>query len=94
VWIAARAWAGEQQAAHTTPVYVTVGGSGFHNPETALEYLALNERYLAQLEEEIAAPNQNMNRNAWRYREGLEARIAETREVIDKLRARFAGGGR
>jgi hypothetical protein len=89
-WIAARAWAGPQQAAHTTPVYVTVGGSGFHNPETALRYLSLNERYLADLEREIAEPSPHMNHNAWRYREGLEERIAETREVIATLRARFA----
>jgi hypothetical protein len=91
VWIAARAWAGAQQAAHTTPVYVTVNGSGFHNPETALKYLAINERYLAELEREIAEPGRHPQLNAWQYREGLKARIAETREVIAKLRARFAG---
>jgi hypothetical protein len=30
-----------------------------------------------------------MNQHAWRYREGLEARIAETREIIEKLRTEF-----
>jgi hypothetical protein len=90
VWIAARAQAGLQQGAHTTPVYVTVDGSGFHNPETALAYLALNEQYLAELEREIAQPNETVNQLAWRFREGLEARILETRAVIGKLRAQFA----
>lgn len=89
VWIAARARAGPQQAAHTTPVYVMVDGSGFHNPETALDYLALSERYLTELEREIARPNETLNQHAWRFREGLEARIAETREVIARLRAEF-----
>jgi hypothetical protein len=91
IWIAARAWAGPQQAAHTTPVYVTVGGSGFHNPETGLRYLALSERYLADLEQDMARPHPVPSHNAWRYREGLAARIAETAEVIRELRARFAG---
>jgi hypothetical protein len=90
VWIAARGQAGPQQAAHTTPVYVTVDGSGSHNPETALRNLDLNERYLEELEREIAQPGQVLDRHAWRYREGLEARIAETRAAITQLRARFA----
>ena len=89
VWIAAQAQAEPQQVAHTTPVYVTVDGSGFHNPETALRYLDLNEQYLDELEREIAQPNQTLDQHAWRYREGLEARIAETREIIAKLRAEF-----
>jgi hypothetical protein len=93
VWIAARAWGGDQQAAHTTPVYVTVNGAGFHNPETALDYLALNERYLQELEREIAVPKQALTDNAWRNRDGLEARIAETRAVIAELRARFVKAG-
>ena len=57
-WIAARTDAGPGQAAHTTPVYVSVDGTGFHNPETALEYLELNERHLDELEATISAPNQ------------------------------------
>lgn len=89
-WIAARAWAGQYQAAHTTPVYVTVDGTDFHNPDTALERLALSESYLDELEREIAQPNESTNEHAWRYREGLEPRIAETRAVIANLRARFS----
>jgi hypothetical protein len=100
VWIAARAQAEARQVAHTTPVYVKVDGSGFHNPETALRYLDLNEQYLDELERELEPPdellsqdapwpNETMNQHAWRYREGLEARIAETREIIEKLRTEF-----
>ncbi|MEX2580925.1 MAG: hypothetical protein WD342_17835 [Verrucomicrobiales bacterium] len=41
-WIAARGrGANPLQVAHTTPVYVTVNGGGFHNPSTARENLAL-----------------------------------------------------
>ncbi len=100
VWIAARSQANEQQVAHTTPIYVTVDGSGFHNPETALRRLDLSEQYLDELEHAIvtptellsqhaAWPNETMFQHAWRYREGLEARIAETREIIAKLRTEF-----
>lgn len=92
LWMAARTEAGPAQAAHTTPVYVSVDGSGFHNPETALAYLDLNERYLDELEARISRPNQTLNQHAWRYREGLEARIAETRAVIATLRERFRSG--
>ena len=91
VWIAARASAGPQQAAHTTPVYVTVDEGGFYNPDTALRNLDLSEGYLAELEQEIAQPNQSLNQHAWRFREGLEERIAETRAVIARLREDFAG---
>jgi hypothetical protein len=89
LWIAARCRAGELQLAHTTPVYVTVEGGGFHNPETAGHYLDLSERYLRELEHELDRPVEDTSRQAWRYRKGLEARIAETRGVIADLRARF-----
>ena len=46
LWLAARCRAGDLQVAHTTPVYVTVDGGGFHNPETATHYLDLSERCL------------------------------------------------
>jgi hypothetical protein len=89
LWIAARCRAGDLQVAHTTPVYVTVGGGGFHNPETAGHYLDLSERYLRELEHEMDRRTADVSRQAWRYREGLEARIDETRAVIEDLRARF-----
>jgi len=53
LWIAARCRAGEQQVAHTTPVYVRVDGGGFENPDTAGHYLDLSERYLQELEREM-----------------------------------------
>ena len=43
------------------------------------------------LEAEIAQPNESLSRLAWRYREGLEDRIAETRDVIARLRAKWEG---
>jgi hypothetical protein len=89
LWIAARCRAGELQVAHTTPVYVTVEGGGFHNPETAGHYLDLSERYLRELEHELDWPADEVSRLAWRYREGLEARIKETRGVLRDLGARF-----
>jgi hypothetical protein len=89
LWIAARCRAGDLQVAHTTPVYVTVEGGGFHNPETAGHYLDLSERYLQELEHELDWPEDNVSRLAWRYREGLEARIKETRGVLRDLQARF-----
>ena len=80
------AWAGPQQAAHTTPVYVTVDEGGFYDPDAALRNLDLSEGYLAELEQEIAQPDQSLNKHAWRFREGFEERIAETRAVIARLR--------
>jgi hypothetical protein len=91
IWIAARCEGADGKVAHTTPVYVTVDGGGFHNPETALGYLDLNETYLQELEEEIAERKEEAHLNAWRYREGLEERIAEARQVIAELRQRFGG---
>ena len=91
VWVAARARGAEGQVAHTTPVYVTTDGSSFHNPDTALDYLALNDRYLDELAAVIVQPNETLNQLAWRYRAGLEDRIAETREVIARLRAEWEG---
>ena len=93
VWIAARVTAGPTQEAHTTPVYVSVEGSGFHNPRTVAHHLDLSDQYLDELEQEIAMPNDTLNQLAWRYREGLELRIAETRAVIARLRRELASDG-
>lgn len=89
IWIAARTRAGDLQVAHTTPVYVTVDGGGFHNPETAGHYLDLNERYLKELEQEMARRPDNVSRQAWRYREGLQERVDEGRRIIAELRETF-----
>ncbi len=90
IWIAARCSAGPLQMAHTTPVYVRVDGGTFANLATLHENLDKCERYLQELEQEIAtapAAQDPLDRQAWRHREDLEARVAETREVIENLRS-------
>ncbi|CAN5868672.1 hypothetical protein BH24BAC1_BH24BAC1_36320 [soil metagenome] len=89
LWLAARCFGPSTQAAHTTPVYVTVAGGGFHNPATVPHYLALSEKYLQELEAELQHPDPNPEKQAWRYREGLHQRIAETREVIEQLKGKL-----
>jgi hypothetical protein len=86
IWIAARCNGKSTQAAHTTPVYVTVEGGGFHNPATVPHYLALSEQYLKEVEMELDNKSTNPEYQAWRYKEGLQLRINETRRIIDKLR--------
>ncbi len=88
-WIAARCTAGPSQAAHTTPVYVTVDGGGFHNPETAGRYLDLSERYLQEIEREISQSNLAVEQQAWRYADGLRTRIAEVRQIIEGMRVKL-----
>ncbi|MDB5241235.1 MAG: hypothetical protein JWP57_1860 [Spirosoma sp.] len=88
-WIAARCTAGPSQAAHTTPVYVTVDGGGFHNPETAGRYLDLSEQYLQEIEREIGRPNPAVEQQAWKYADGLRMRIAEARNIIDEMRKKL-----
>jgi hypothetical protein len=86
IWIAARCDAGPNQASHTTPVYVTIKGGGFRNPETYDSYLELNEKYLDELEAELEAPSDNLEYRAYWYRKGLESRIQNTRRIIEKLK--------
>ncbi len=88
IWIAARCFAGLNQAAHTTPVYVTINGNGFENPETCASYLELNEKYLNELEAELDAPNENLEYRAYWYKKGLQSRIETTRKVIEQLKNR------
>lgn len=88
MWLALRAYAGPGQAAHTTPVYVSVGKAGFHNPETLTLYLNLAEQYLKELETEIQQRQENPELQAWRYQKGLQQRIEATRQVIRQLRSK------
>jgi hypothetical protein len=85
-WIAVRAFGAKGQAAHTTPVYVSVDKSGFGNTETRSHYLDLAEQYLRELESELQKQNDNPELQAWRFRKGIEKRINETRSVIQQLR--------
>ena len=88
-WIAARCTAGPSQAAHTTPVYVTVDGGGFHNPETAGRYLDLSEQYLQEIEREISKPNPAVEQQVWKYADGLRTRVTEARRIIDEMRRKL-----
>jgi hypothetical protein len=90
-WIAARCQAKDQQMAHTTPVYVTINGGGFINPETAPEYLDLSEQYLKELESVISERDDRVDYNAWRYKDNLTQRIAETRGILEKIRENLKG---
>jgi hypothetical protein len=93
IWIAARCQAAPGQVAHTTPVYVTVNGSGFHNPETIAKRLELSESYLREIEQVIAAPGERLDEVAWRHKAALERQIDETRRVLAQLRSRFSSAG-
>jgi hypothetical protein len=85
MWIAAKCDAGTGQAAHTTPVYVTVNGGGFHNPETARRNVETAEKYLQELERELANPGNNLDSQAGRHKAQIERQIAEARAKLKGL---------
>ena len=89
LWITARCYGDPKQAAHTTPVYVTVDGDGFYNPETVEAYLNQSELYLRELEQELEIHHDNPEFRAWYYKKGLKTRIEETRQVISELREKL-----
>ncbi|KAA5539526.1 hypothetical protein F0145_24300 [Adhaeribacter rhizoryzae] len=89
IWLAARAYGGKQQAAHTTPVYVYVDGKGFHNPVTAPQYLKLSQKYLQELKKDIKHKSNDPQMRAWHYRAGLKRRIAETSQVVKDLKKKL-----
>ncbi|MCX6217084.1 CehA/McbA family metallohydrolase [Spirosoma sp.] len=89
LWVAARCYGDGKQAAHTTPIYVSVDGGGFHNPETVGSYLAQSEQYLTELEKELDTHSDSPEFRAWYYKKGLKTRIEETREVIRVLRGKL-----
>jgi hypothetical protein len=86
LWIAARAGAGAGQIAHTTPVYVTVDGAGFHNHDRLDERIATAERYLAELERDLAVQGQGLDSQAWRHRAEIERQIVEARTALKGIR--------
>ncbi len=49
LWLAARADGGPSQVSHTTPVYVTVGGDGFHNRTNLAAQIATSRRALQEI---------------------------------------------
>ena len=88
IWIAAKCEAGTGQAAHTTPVYVTVNGDGFHDPETARRKVEISEGYLKEVEQELANPGATLDSQASRHRVELERQIAEARAKLGNLALR------
>jgi hypothetical protein len=86
MWIAARAEAGTAQVAHTTPVYVTVNGESFANPDTLGARLEAAETYLRELEGELATPGSRVLYQASRHRAELERQIAEARKALEERR--------
>ncbi len=90
IWIAAQASAANTQLAFTTPVYITVGGGGFHNPKTAGRYLELSRKYLREVEEELATTGPAGNNQVVRHRASLERQIAETNQAIENLASRLS----
>jgi hypothetical protein len=89
IWIAAKCTAGPLQVAHTTPIYISIDPTGFYNPKTAQQYLATCEKNLKEIEEAMDNPPVRLDHNAWRYKDGLAKRIADTRNVIDELKRKF-----
>ena len=89
MWIAARCrGTSEGQIAHTTPVYVTVGGDGFHNPETVRANAQLSEQWLQELEQDIANPPPNRDAQASFHKAELARQIAEARSRLASLPAK------
>lgn len=96
IWLAARADAGLVDCAHTTPVYLTVAGDGFHNPERLEERIAASKGYLQELSDVIHGKAPAGDRP--RYRRAplpaeypgavarLDERIAEAERELDRLR--------
>jgi len=87
IWIAALARAGTAQIAHTTPVYVTVGGGTFANVDRLAERVATVEAYLREVEETIVAPpGQALDSQAWRHADALRRQLVEARSALARLR--------
>jgi hypothetical protein len=72
--------------AHTTPVYLTVNGDGFQNPETAHRNVELSEEWLRELERDLANPGTNLDVQAPRHRVQLERQIAEARAKLKSMK--------
>jgi hypothetical protein len=98
IWLAARTDAGLGQIAHTTPIYVTVNGDGFHNRANLTDQIEASKRYLQEIRDLLHRPAERENWQAVRstpspvlYRgakEKLERRIAEAEAKLEALRGR------
>ncbi|MDO8541724.1 MAG: CehA/McbA family metallohydrolase [Opitutaceae bacterium] len=97
IWLAARAEAGPSQMAHTTPVYVTAGGDGFHNRSNLTAQIDVSRKYLAEIRALLRAPTDTPRPSArsapgpLAYREArarLEQRIAVAEAKLEELSRR------
>ncbi|UCF39068.1 MAG: carboxypeptidase regulatory-like domain-containing protein [Acidobacteriota bacterium] len=86
LWIAARCDAGLTQTAHTTPVYISVDGKGFHNPETASHYIELTESYLKEIESELDNPSEWPDHRIQYSSETVRERLTRVRLRLLELR--------
>lgn len=99
IWLAARTDAGLGQIAHTTPVYVTVNGDGFHNRANLTAQIEASKRYLQEIRDLFNPSAEGANWQAVLYstpspalyrgaKEKLERRIAEAEAKLEALRGR------
>ena len=75
-----------REAAHTTPIYVTVNRGSFVNPDALDARVRAAEDYLREIEMELARPVTNIYHQASRHRAQLEHQIAEARTLIAERR--------
>jgi hypothetical protein len=95
MWIAARADAGPDQMAHTTPVYVTVNGDGFHTRTNLAARIETTRTHLHELRQQLVPPatpvetqRVNLTPPPWRYPSSsrrLEERIVESERKLEAL---------
>lgn len=97
MWIAARVDAGPTQMAHTTPVYVTVNGDGFHTRRNLDAQIDRTKAHLQEIRRLLVAPERPDPKALsgvpapWRYptsAKRLEERIAETERKLEALRGK------
>ncbi|MEX2043767.1 MAG: CehA/McbA family metallohydrolase [Opitutus sp.] len=93
IWLAARADAGLSQVAHTTPVYVTVDGDGFHNRSKLGDQIERARSHLQEIRELLEPATSEFSRvpGPLSYsgtRERLEQRIVEAERKLEQLRRR------
>jgi hypothetical protein len=96
IWIAARAEGGPSQVAHSTPVYVTVDGDGFHNRSNLVAQIAVAKGHLEEIRALLKAAAgtgegrslHQMNPAPSWYRGSIpriEQRIANVERLLDEL---------
>jgi hypothetical protein len=98
IWLAARADAGVSQTCHTTPVYVTVNGDGFHNRATLAARIDQSRRYLEEIRALLRPPTAPAGTTSSRVapgpatypssRDHLEKRITEAEAKLAALRTK------